>query len=251
MNPQKAKSVANARILLRQSDIGVLSTHSKASEGYPFGSVSTFMSTPEGDVVFYISDLAQHTKNINNNPKMCFTVMAADGDTEQDPNAGARLSLLGEAAKLDQQQSEEIAERFFTLYPDSRKYQNTHDFAFYKLTTERARFIGGFGDIHWVSKNDWHVATPEWLDDEHNMIKHMNEDHADAMQLICQHCASISAAGVEMLALSPEGAFYSCDKAKPLFIAFDEPAHTSVDVRKALVAQTNAAREALGHKKAS
>ena len=246
---KKNQSIANARRLLRESELGVLSTHSKANEGYPFGSVSTYLSTVNGDVVFYISDLAQHTKNINHNDKMCFTVFANSEqksiDGGGDPNAGARLSILGSAEVLTGEDVCTVKDRFFTLYPDSRKYQGMHDFKFYRLRCERVRFIGGFGDIHWISQSDWRLATPEWLESEVNMITHMNDDHADAMQLMCRHRFGLEAEQVRMLLVNPDGCFVTADNSKPLYLAFNKLAHTGQEVRQELVALTHAARSAL------
>lgn len=245
---KKLKSISNARRLLRESELGVLSTHSKANEGYPFGSVSTYLSTVNGDAIFYISDLAQHTKNLNSNAKMCLTVFAnSEGRADQaldDPNAGARLSLLGHAHALSRRKSVDIAERFFTLYPDSRKYQGTHDFKFYKLVCDRARFIGGFGDIHWINKDDWQIDTPEWLESEKSMIEHMNEDHMDAMQLICAHRFGLKPSKVEMLTVNPDGFFMSADQSKPVYVPFDSLAHSGLEVRQELVKLTKEARSA-------
>ncbi len=246
---KKQKSIANARRLLRQSELGVLSTHSKANEGFPFGSVSTYLSTINGDVIFYISDLAQHTKNLNDNAKMCLTTFDhSDGQSSKalkDPNAGARLSILGKASVVSDTDADEIRERFFTLYPDSRKYQGTHDFKFYKLIPERLRFIGGFGDIHWISTDEWRLDTPEWLESEQSMINHMNDDHMDAMQLMVEHHFGIKTKRAEMLALSPDGCFIRADSSKPIYIPFDGIAHTGHEVRQQLVALTHAARAAL------
>ena len=244
----KDDSIRNAYALLRESELGVLSTHSKANEGFPFGSVSTYMSTVNGDVIFYISDLAQHTKNLLLNSKMCLTVFSgSDGDkaSDSDPNAGARLSLLGEASQLPNEEAEQIAPRFFKLYPESKAYHKTHGFYFFKLKTERARFIGGFGDISWVSQEKWALQTPEWLEDEKNMVNHMNEDHVDAMQLICKHKFSISADQVEMLTLTPDGCYFSADNGKPLFARFENLAFDSQQVRKELVQLTSHARAAV------
>lgn len=246
---KKLNSIKNARHLLRQCELGVLSTHSKANEGYPFGSVSTYLSTVNGDVIFYISDLAQHTKNINENAKMCLTVFANSDDdnsrVNEDPNAGARLSILGNAALLDSNEFERTKERYFKLYPDSQKYQGTHDFNFYKLSCERLRYIGGFGDIHWFSEEEWRMPTPEWHDSEQSMIKHMNEDHRDAMQLIYTHHFGQTAKNVEMLTINSDGVFIKADTNKPAFIPFEQLSHTSQEVRQQLVALTHAARAAL------
>lgn len=246
---KKQKSITNARRLLRECELGVLSTHSKANEGFPFGSVSTYLSTVNGDVVFYISDLAQHTKNINDNAKMCLTVFANSGDSKSralgDPNAGARLSILGHASVLPTNEVEGIQKRFFKLYPESRKYQGTHDFKFYKLVCERLRFIGGFGDIHWIGADEWRLETPEWLESEQSMIEHMNQDHLDAMQLMVEHQFGFQVEQVKMLALNPDGCFVSADSGKPIYIAFSDAVHTAQEVRQQLVALTHAARAAL------
>ena len=247
--PNKSHSIKNARLLLRQSEVGVLSTHSKACSGYPFGSVSTFISTHEGDIIFYISDLAQHTHNIKHDAKMCLTVFSAEstrGRRSDDPNAEARLSLLGTAEKVEKESEASVAERYFSLYPDSKKYQGAHDFAFYKMKTERVRYIGGFGDIHWIKEDDWRLPTPEWKSGELGMIHHMNEDHLDAMKAIYSHHIQKDCNDVKMLAVNPDGAFYQCGDAKPVFIPFDSLAIESQSVRMKLVAQTNSAREALG-----
>jgi hypothetical protein len=246
MNNQK--SLKNARTLLRQSELGVLSTHSKDNDGYPFGSVSTYMSTVNGDAIFYISHLAQHTKNLLVNSKMCLTVFSgSEGakSSDEDPNAGARLSLLGDASLIDVNEKEAIKKRFFKLYPESNRYNDVHDFEFFKLSTQRVRFIGGFGDINWISKGAWTLPTPEWLDSEEYIVQHMNEDHEDAMQLICQHIFGISAKHVAMLTLTPDGCFLSADQSKPIFIPFANLVHSGLEVRQQLIKLTHAAREAL------
>ena len=244
----KQQSIKNARSLLRQSELAVLSTHSKAHEGYPFGSVSTYMSTVNGDAIFYISNLAQHTKNLFENNKMCLTVFSGgEGEkaSDEDPNAGARLSLLGQATQIKDSEEDVIKQRFFKLYPDSRRYQVLNDFNFFKLETEGVRFIGGFGDINWFSKDAWTLATPQWLGQEMDIVEHMNQDHQDAMLLMCKHHFKLDAQTVEMLTLTPDGCFLSADQSKPLFISFDELAHDSQEVRQQLIKLTNTARTAI------
>ena len=247
MNQAKLKSIKHAHRLLRQTHQGVLSTHSKANEGFPFGSVSTFISNHVGEPIFYISDLAQHTKNINYQAKMCFTVFHNNTDTaslKSDPNAEARLSLLGQAQIVEPSAScyDAIRSRFYALHPKSQAYQKTHDFAFYKMSIERARFIGGFGDIHWFSKEQWQISSPEWAETEISMVKHMNEDHQDAMQLICQQHQQQTYEQVSMLAVDPDGAHYLIDNTTHLFVPFKTRCHTGNEVRQELVRQTQVAR---------
>ncbi len=233
--------ISQARQLLRQQELAVLSTHSKSTPDYPFGSVTTYITTVNGEPIFYISNLAQHTRNILQNPKMCLTVFEGN---QNDPNAGARLSIMGDAILVDDTKLEQVKQRFFTLYPDSRDYQKMHDFNFYQLKTHRVRYIGGFGDINWISQQDWNLKDPEWLSSEQDMVTHMNQDHTEALELICMQQFNYFPNNIEMLAINPDGFFIRADKKKPQFIAFDSLATTSIEVRKALVRMTNQAREA-------
>ncbi len=238
----KANVIKEARRLFRTQELGVLSTHSKSMQGYPFGSVTTYMSTLNGEPIIYISDLAQHTRNIKQNPKM--SLIAFTGG-EDDANAGARLTIIGEVEKIEEEAAEKVAERFYRMFPASEKYKNTHGFDFYILKCHRVRYIGGFGAIHWISKDDWLMDDPEWSNAEDGMIKHMNQDHQDAMQLMLKHQLDIDAKEVQMLAVNPDGFFVKADEHKPIFINFPEPALAAASVRKTLVDLTNQAREAL------
>ncbi len=237
---KEKKLIHQARNLLRQQELAVLSTHSKSTPEYPFGSVTTYISSVKGETIFYISNLAQHTRNILNNPKMCLTVFEGN---QNDPNAGARLSIMGEAELVEETDIESVKQRFFALYPDSREYQKMHDFNFYILKTKRVRYIGGFGDINWISKEQWDLETPLWLDNEQDMITHMNQDHQIAMQLICSQRQGFYPNKVEMLAINPDGFFIRADNRKPIYFDFGELVMTGDDVRKALVNMTNSARE--------
>lgn len=239
---EKFEIVKDARRLLRTQELGVLSTHSKSMEGYPFGSVTTYISSVKGEPIFYISDLAQHTRNIDQNPKMSLIAFTGDDD---DANAGARLTVIGEAKKLEGELAEKVAKRFYRIFPASEKYKNAHGFDFYILSCEKIRYIGGFGEIHWISKDSWMLDEPEWLEAEEGMVTHMNEDHQDAMQLILKHKLGIDAENVEMLAVNPDGFFVKADEHKPIFIDFPEIAQSSGSVRKHLVDMTHEARAEL------
>ena len=54
---------------------GILSTHSREFEGYPFGSLQ-HMHPLSRMINFYFSDLGQHTKNLNHDSKSCFTMLS-------------------------------------------------------------------------------------------------------------------------------------------------------------------------------
>ena len=235
----KEQSIIQARALLRSQELGVLSTHSKSMPGYPFGSVTTYVSTQNGEPIFYISDLAQHTKNILQNGKASFTVFSGD---ENDANAGSRLSVVGTASRVDDNLRTRIEQRFFAAYPTSRKYKEMHDFDFFILKCERVRYIGGFGEIYWFGQEDWLLETPAWQSSEDSMVEHMNEDHSDALQLIYQNHYETPADTIKMLAINPESFLVRANSFKPQVVPFEKVAATAQDVRAQLVKLTNKAR---------
>ena len=67
--------VATGRHLLRSLDSGILSTMSQELPGYPFGSVTPYVMTHEGRLVVYVSSIAQHTRNMQENSKVSLTVV--------------------------------------------------------------------------------------------------------------------------------------------------------------------------------
>lgn len=232
-----------AKQLSRTHHSGVLGTHSTSMPGYPFGSVVPYYLTPTGDAIIYISDIALHTRNIKANDKVSLTIFDA---TEDDSQANGRVTIMGSAELADQ---DAVKVQYFRLFPQAKKYEQTHDFNFYVIRTERVRFIGGFGKIHWVDKAYWSVEAQDWHGAPEGMISHMNEDHQDAMQLILQHKKGVNVEEPIMHSVFPEGMHCGTGK-QTWFVPFEALCVSSTDVRKALVKLTNDAREALNVPKA-
>ncbi|MEA3382871.1 MAG: DUF2470 domain-containing protein [Pseudomonadota bacterium] len=232
-----------AKQLSRTHHSGVLGTHSTSMPGYPFGSVVPYLLTPAGDAIIYISDIALHTRNIKANDKVSLTIFDAG---EDDSQANGRVTIIGSAELAKQN---DVKAQYFRLFPQAKKYEQTHDFKFYVIRTERVRFIGGFGKIHWVDKVYWSVEAQDWHGAPESMINHMNEDHQDAMQLILQHKKGVNVEEPIMHSVFPEGMHCGTEK-QTWFVPFEALCVSSTDVRKALVKLTNDAREALNVPKA-
>jgi hypothetical protein len=71
-----------ARRFARGQQSGVLSTLSLRLEGYPFGSVSPFILDHAGRPVILISDIAEHTKNIEADPRVSIIVQPYSTDMQ-------------------------------------------------------------------------------------------------------------------------------------------------------------------------
>ncbi|CAN0509105.1 unnamed protein product, partial [Phaeothamnion confervicola] len=80
-----------SRTLLENAACATLST--LTADGFPFGSLVSFAIDPQGNVLLLLSDLAEHTQNLRNNPKASLMV---GQKTSGDPLAGGRVTLLGE-----------------------------------------------------------------------------------------------------------------------------------------------------------
>lgn len=217
-----------ARRLLNQQSVGVLSTQSVDLEGYPFGSIVPYTLNYDGEPVMLISDLAQHTRNIKGNNKVSLTVFDRYAD---DPQAGARLTWIGDAELINQADAE-IRSRYLHYFPPAESYFETHDFSFYSIHLRRARFIGGFGQIYWVEQDDMRLENP-FRKAETGIVKHMNEDHQKALRHYCTAIKGIEVQAVTMTGIDSEGFDLLADGRK-LRIDFDAPIRTVEEARATL-----------------
>jgi len=88
------EAAKNARELLLKEYRGVLSTHSKSMPGFPFGSVVPYCLDEQGRPLILISRIAQHTHNLQKDPKCSLLVGEREAD---DVQAVGRLTYLAEA----------------------------------------------------------------------------------------------------------------------------------------------------------
>jgi len=224
--------------LMRNCREGVLSTVSKKYEGYPFGSFVTFISGADRSIIFYASDIAQHTINLKNNSKACITLFNLSEGDKQD---SARLSLLGDVKKIEED-IDEISRQFIEFFPESSQYSNMHDFNFYKLNISQVRWIGGFGKIAWLSSTNWNPTKPKWLKQENSMVKHMNEDHSNSIVSTLNAKLGIKDKRAKMLRLTMDG-YYVSSKNKIYFVDFNLPCFTVKQYRDKLVEQAKEYRD--------
>ncbi|MFT4539035.1 MAG: putative heme iron utilization protein [Planctomycetota bacterium] len=232
---------AVARQLLRSIESGVLSTMSLELPGYPFGSVTPYALTMAGKVAIYVSDIAQHTRNMAADPKVCLTVVAQAG--AQNQQAVGRVTVVGDAQAVPDDQAEQVAERYFAFFPEARAYAGTHGFGFFTIAPQRVRFIGGFGKIYWVEARDWAVPAPEWSSAGSSILEHMNSDHAPALAAIARKRGVQNADATELVSLDVEGFHIRSGEALS-YVPFPAPCLTTEQVRAGMIDLTRAADEA-------
>jgi heme oxygenase (biliverdin-IX-beta and delta-forming) len=231
-----------ARTLVAQISTGTLCTLALEPQGYPYGSLVT-VAFDNGDPVFLISGLAEHTKNLKRDPRASLLV-AESGSA--DPLANGRVTMLGPCTRVEGDGGSARAV-FFAAHPNSTYYADFRDFAFWKLHVEYVRYIGGYGRMSWISKADWQTAEPDPLGPSAaGIIAHMNGDHTDALVLYCTafskatEVTSASMTGVDrygfdMSAMTPQGP-------RSVRLAFAKPVSTPEEVRASLISMVKDAK---------
>jgi putative heme iron utilization protein len=237
--PSKAELAADARGLVRRALKAALATIASGS-GYPYASLITVATEASGAPIFLISALAQHTKNLADDPRasILFDGTGAAGD----PLQGARVTLFGRAEKVA---DEVVRRRFLARHPEAAFYADFPDFAFWRLEVEGAHYIGGFGRIVDLSPAELLVdtrASSDLLAAEPGIIEHMNHDHREAIRLYATRLAGGSEGVWRMSGIDPEGCDLICE-GDARRIRFAAPIATPGEARAELVRLVNAARE--------
>lgn len=225
----------HARELLLKEYRGALSTLSKSMPGYPFGSMVPYCLDANGHPLILISRIAQHTHNLQAEPK-CSLLVGERG--AEDVQAVGRLTVLAQARQItDETAIAAAAARYYRYFPESAGYHQAHDFDFWVLEPVRSRFIGGFGAIHWV--NEATLANPFAGESELSMVEHMNSDHANALAHYVQLSGLPTHAPAEMVGIDSEG-FHLRIGQGVHWLPFPTSCNTALEVRQALVALARA-----------
>jgi putative heme iron utilization protein len=237
--PSKAELAADARALVRRALKASLATIA-ANSGYPYASLITVATEASGAPLFLISGLAQHTKNLSQDPRasILFDGTGAAGD----PLQGARVTLFGRSERTGE---EGARRRFLARHPEAAFYADFPDFAFWRLEVEGAHYIGGFGRIVDLSPAELLVGTEgagDLLAAEPGIVEHMNEDHAEAVRLYATRLAGGHEGLWRMSGIDPEGCDLICeDDARR--IRFKAPIASPGEARGELVRLASEARK--------
>ena len=225
-----------ARLFLRSTHSAILSTLSAKHEGYPYGSVAPFVLDHDGQPLLLISTIAEHTKNILANHKVSLLVFSAG----EDLHANARLTLLGEAEQTDKN-ALHLRARYLRYFPVAAQYFDMHDFHFYRIHIQQARFIAGFGRMSWIDGEALRSERTSLPAQESAIVEHMNTDHQENLKNYCQHLHGVSPSQVEMLGIDRDGFDVRADTRIHRF-NFEHPVQDAQSARAALVAMAKACR---------
>ncbi|HZS85373.1 MAG TPA: DUF2470 domain-containing protein [Stellaceae bacterium] len=187
-----------ARRLLRSLDRASLAT---ALEGWPYASLVLVATAPDGAPLLLLSTLARHTQNIAAEPRVSLLFDGTAGLA--DPLTGARVTVLGRAEKVE---DAALFARFRARHPAAETYAGFADFGLYRIAVARAHLVAGFGQIHWI---EGAALLPPGLDAlagfEADILRHMNDDHAEAVQLYAERICGRAGRGWRMTGIDAEG----------------------------------------------
>ncbi|MFN0119252.1 MAG: HugZ family protein [Blastocatellia bacterium] len=150
MNDQN-KALAIRR-LLEQERHGVLSTISLKCDGWPFGSVTPYALSAAGTPLILVSGLAEHTRNLVADPRVSLFVQ--DTSRLSNPQAAARVTLLGRATPVAEEGIETAATLYLARFPEAGQMFQLGDFRLFSVQPWQARYIGGFGEMFWARPED-------------------------------------------------------------------------------------------------
>ncbi len=190
-----------ARRLLRAHRYGALSTLSKKFPGYPYGSITPYLADHDGSLLILISELAEHTKNILDNPHV--SLITHD---QRDPNiqTQGRVSVLGDAAQAPDQEA--IARRFLRLFPETRRFYELPGFSFFRIRPIAIRFIGGFGHIHWVNMDNYVAPNAAaFAQQEAALLAEVNARYQGGMRQLLQQRYGVDAQDMLAVGLDCDG----------------------------------------------
>jgi putative heme iron utilization protein len=218
-----------ARQMLRSHRYGALCTLSKKFNGHPFGSIVPYLVDHDGSLLILISSLAEHTRNIQLDPRVSLVTHSQDSP---DIQSQGRITLVGEAQPAAARV--QIGKRYLRYFPESQNLFTMDDFSFYRIVPHTLRFIGGFGKIHWVSADSYLVPPYLLTEQEDDVITHMNEDHRDTLRHYWKPFHQDAELKVEMLGIDCDG-FDLCADSKILRIDFAEEVLDVQQARRALI----------------
>ena len=224
-----------ARQLLYNETYGILATQSNSIEGYPFGSVVPYIYHQGKYLIIYISELAEHTKNLRKNSKC--SLIVKESVHQDDVQTAGRLTWVGNAEEVPNEEDSVVKIRYFRNFPWSQKYEKTHDFSFWKIDLTRARFIGRFGEIFWLDSEELILENTLENFDLEGAITHMNSDHQRANRHYLKLVYGLSLdenSVVNMIDLDSEGFVLHYEKIRYRFF-FEKQASDMKAIRKELV----------------
>lgn len=246
--PEQAQ--ARARSLMLSSRSALLSTvfsggATSGFDGAPYGSLVTVAFDTDGMALLLFSDLSDHSRNLKADDRA--SLLFEDAAHLPNPQTGPRLTVMGRIKKVSQSDRARIRARFLAKHPGVALYADFGDFHFYRMTPDRAHWVGGFARAVWfkaakllpIKKADAKAIAAA----EASVLDHMNADHSDAVARYATKLAGKRGKSWRLQGVDAFGADMLCGKTFAR-VDFDSPVANAGDIRDAFVTLSKRAGKA-------
>lgn len=213
---------------MRALDRATLAT---SLEGWPYASLVLVALDHRAEPLLLLSNLAEHTRNLKRDRRASLLFDGTAG--LDDPLTGARVSVLGEVEPVE---DAALLARYTARHPAAALYAGFADFRLYRLAVSRAHLVAGFGRIDWIDAEALLLpaTSPTLAAAEADILAHMNQDHAETLNLYATRLLGREGAGWRLTGIDPEGADLRCGGSVAR-LDFAAPAAEPQDVRAELV----------------
>ena len=205
-----------ARTIAAGTNAATLAT--LTADGDPWASLVAY-GLVGGAPVLCVSNLAEHGRNLANDPRASLSVVAASSDP--DPLATGRITLAGVVTPPAGADRDAARAAYLAAVPAGRFYIDYSDFTLWVLRVDRVRWVGGYGRMDSTTGAQYLAAEPDPVTPAAaRAIAHLNADHADALTSMAQAfggypdakqavCTGIDRYGLDVRVHTPRGVAYT------------------------------------------
>jgi putative heme iron utilization protein len=126
--------------------------------GEPSVSMVPFAVTADGSgIVVHVSALSAHTADMLASPRVSLLIAAAESD-DMPPQALPRMTVRGDAERLEGEAASAAREAYLGRFPDAAPIFALPDFSLFLIRPHSVRVIGGFGAAATLTGDDCTAA---------------------------------------------------------------------------------------------
>jgi len=228
-----------ARRIIRAATAATLATQ---QDGQPFASLATPACAPDLAPLLWLSALSEHTRHLEREPR-CALLFAGAAETAN-PQTAPRVTLTGLAERIT---DPGLKARWLARHPYAALYADFGDFALWRITPQGALMVGGFARatrLRMAQLLPEAGAVTAIAQAEADIITHVNEDHADAVEAIATGLLGAAPGRWRLAAVDVDGLDIAQGDSV-LRLAFAAPARDADSVRAELVRIARLARASL------
>ena len=227
------QGIREARALIRGAAGATLAS---AAGGQPFASLVTPAPAPDLSPLLWLSTLSEHTRHLAAEPR-CALLFTGTAEGPN-PQTAPRVTVTGLAERVPEAEVAALKARWLARHP----YAGFADFGLWRVRIGGALNVGGFARAERIRAAELAPdpdAVAAVLAAESDIIRHVNDDHSDAVAAIAQGLLGAGPGAWRLVAVDVDG----CDLSegnRTVRLAFLTPVSDADGVRAALI---RAARE--------